>query len=265
MILIDLSIFFMIVDYVAAEIFFKGDCLPIDDLDNRNDSPDWSPCMAFRNVTWKESNACGKDLRISPVKIYEHREFGYSQWGLQDSKHANSLSPCNVTCGEGFQYRNITRSESCTAIQYRSCWVGKCLTKNQCLNLFQRSQKQYLTRQYSVNKYCAHWQFTEYMQIGSRPNIRMGEEVERLEEKSQIDDEGGCKQNITDSCKWAYRDFLRLQLDIMDNEDLKTCYYQTMEKKIFNTRNNFFTFVKGPNDDVSKTFFDRANKSCKFF
>jgi len=268
--LFDLSILFIVIDCVAAHIFFKGDCVPIEDLDNRNDSPDWSPCMAFRNCTFRGCTACGEDLPNSPVEIYEYREFGLMNWV---SKHVNSLSPCNVNCGEGFQYRNITSSESCTAIQYRSCWVGKCLTKNQCLNLIQRSQKEYLTRQYSVNKYCSHWLSMEfiYEQTTNETWFIEYEEIEKLEEKSQIDDEGGCKQNVTDSCKWAYRDFLRLRVDIIENEDLKNCYYQTIENRFYSrSGNNFLSLINAkykrynPGIEI-RSLFDRANKSCKFF
>ena len=41
---------------------------------------------------------------------------------------------CKVSCGEGFQQRKIINSNKCTAIQFRSCWVGKCSSKCRSFN-----------------------------------------------------------------------------------------------------------------------------------
>ena len=102
------------------------------------------------------------------------------------------------------------------------------------------------------------------------------DEVEKLNEKSQIDDEGGCKQNVTDECKWAYRDFLNTQIDLIDNGDLKYCYDQTIEKRrlsrIHQDQGDYFLGLMQSQDSRFPNFirtihthwFDRANKSCKF-
>ena len=102
------------------------------------------------------------------------------------------------------------------------------------------------------------------------------DEVEKLNEKSQIDDDGRCKQNVTDGCKWAYRDFLNAQTDLIDNGDLKYCYDQTIEKRrlsrIHQDQGDYFLGLIQSQDSRFPNFirtihthwFDRANKSCKF-
>ena len=97
------------------------------------------------------------------------------------------------------------------------------------------------------------------------------DEVEKLNEKSQIDDEGRCKQNVTDECKWAYRDFLNTQIDLIDNGDLKYCYDQTIEKGISHPEDTFLQLMKSKGPKYTYSFrsihtdwFDMANKSCKF-
>ena len=175
-------------------------------------------------------------------------------------KQVNRLSPCNINCGEGYQYRNITSPEKCTATQYRRCWIGKCLTKNQCLNLIQKLQNEYNARLYSFNKYCGHWQYKGKLE---HMNLNRDERM-KLNEKSQLDDEGGCKQTVTDGCKWAYRDFLNAQLNLIDNDDLKYCYGQAMHRGNSNPIDSFLRLIKSQDNSAITAWFDMANKSCKF-
>merc|ERR1712212_460314 len=48
-------IMFIIINQVASNIYFKGDCHPLETLENLKDLPSWGPCLAFKN----KSDDCG--------------------------------------------------------------------------------------------------------------------------------------------------------------------------------------------------------------
>ena len=76
---------------------------------------------------------------------------------------------------------------------------------------------------------------------------------------------------MTDECKWAYRDFLNTQIDLIDKGDLKYCYDQTIEKGSSHPGDNFLQLIKSKDSKYTYSFrsihtdwFDMAKKSCKF-
>ena len=72
------------------------------------------------------------------------------------------------------------------------------------------------------------------------------------------------KQTVTDGCKWAYRDFLNAQLNLIDNDDLKYCYGQAIHKGNSNPIDSFLSLIKSQDNSAITAWFDMANKSCKF-
>ena len=63
-------------------------------LDNPFGNSDWSPCIAFRYG----GNACGENLRIPPIKIYEYQEFGRMRMGKKSYEGVSYFNhlPYNV-------------------------------------------------------------------------------------------------------------------------------------------------------------------------
>jgi len=173
---------------------------------------------------------------------------------------------CAVNCGEGFKTRKIISSEKCNAIQYRSCWVGKC-TKNEranleisshpvgnkCLNLMEETQEKFHSKLHSVNKNC--WYFLdEYGLLNQHA-------------KSQIYDgprsQGKCKANATTECKMVYLNFLTFWSDLIKDEELKNCYNPRMVK---NPVNEFLSLTVDSMENLEafEMLLDRANQTCKF-
>ena len=125
---------------------------------------------------------------------------------------------------------------------------------NDCLNLMQETQEKFHAKLHSVNKYC--WNFLdEYGLLNQHA-------------KSQIYDgptsQGKCKQNATAECKTAYYHFLIFWSELTKDEELRSCYTPSMVK---NRWNDFFPLADASTDNLEavEMFFDRANKTCKFF
>ena len=93
------------------------DCDATEVFRNAASLPDWSSCIAFKN----RNDECGKGPK-PPVEIYLDM--------LNKTENVSSSKEdkfeCIVNCGEGFQQRKLINSDNCTAIQFRSCWVGTC-------------------------------------------------------------------------------------------------------------------------------------------
>ena len=159
-----MSLVFFIISYIwsiidafdpCLTIFWISDCDASKLLEIPDSDPRGSPCLAFKNG----NNLCGEGPK-SPIQIYRTilkkdasspsiTKFGNFQ-NIYEIKYGykwfylfyfvlfisimlfisyfftDDLTQCKVTCGEGFQTRNIINSEKCIATQYRSCWVGRC-------------------------------------------------------------------------------------------------------------------------------------------
>ena len=91
---------------------------------------------------------------------------------------------------------------------------------NQCLKEMQKAQENFHSIRSKAGKVCGYFNWGKF--IGTEVHIDY--EATRLLRKMSEVNKDGCKPNATVECKAAFLDYMATVSDLVDNDDLKSCY-----------------------------------------
>ena len=111
----------------------------------------------------------------------------------------------------------ISEGESAN-LEFSSKSVG-----NDCLNKMQNAQENFHSKRTKAGKLCGYYRWGKFLGTSERISFDSWDDEKIFRSKSQING-NGCKQNSTEECKVAFRDYISTLSDLADNDDLRSCY-----------------------------------------
>ena len=149
---------------------------------------------------------------------------------------------------------------------------------NECLNKMQKAQENFHSKRTQAGKLCGYFSWDKFLATAGFVSLKARK---LLKPKSQLNKDG-CKPNATEECKEAFLNYISTLSDLVDNDDLKSCYNPIMvaEGPGDNRFNDFLFFTKAAEYDYKnydfidydvvlsmkdylKPYFDKWTSSCQ--